>query len=439
MLRDHALTMPIYIGEISDRIIAIKYYNTNSNITGLQNDYTIISKEYRKPTGQQDDITIKWKDYRNFSNKVEQIVKQIPTRMQGHNLKQCPMAKDSISTNQSGPFSGPVANSSLDSQIKNKRVLRNSVKIALFFIAKLLLTKSAKNNYSLYTKIQGAADRSVYQRMRTIEKEMKKSIKIKQDIEFIRSCITYNLKPKFTQFKVTSQALRNSASYNTCQQRLLKTELRDKQRINTKLSKSNNKEIAQIRSIFDGLKQQSLFINWHDKLQNVLKYQMKQITNKQTTKLVRLGMPIGTYNPAKRVYNFSSKPLNPEQLKLLDKGCDFIINNKKINRSACMIETEKLFNEIKYHQRLTGFEGENNSELKQQLRKTTLNYIYRKEFNLNNISTDEERALDQLLNDESIIIVKSDKVNTFVILDKKLYIEKRKRISERSSIYKINS
>ena len=44
--------------------------------------------------------------------------------------------------------------------------------------------------------------------------------------------------------------------------------------------------------------------------------------------------------------------------------------------------------------------------------------------NENNISKEEQTALTELTNNPNIIIKKTDKVNTFVILDKEFYFEK---------------
>ena len=60
----------------------------------------------------------------------------------------------------------------------------------------------------------------------------------------------------------------------------------------------------------------------------------------------------------------------------------------------------------------------------ESIRTATVNYLKNSNKNFRNVSNEELAAYKELLNDQSIVILKADRVNSFVIKDKFMYFEK---------------
>ena len=204
---------------------------------------------------------------------------------------------------------------------------------------------------------------------------------------------------------------------------ILYTELHEKDRKFSIISKEILNQDAIIKRIFSNYNKHSLYYQWTTKVVKSLRTIQIKINTKQNKKLIKLGMPIGQFQPGKTVYNFSSKMLTENQLELLSKGTDYILNGKKSDKFEIFVQTERLFKDINYHNTLIN-SNHSSSELKQHLRKATLNYVYQHQSKDSNISQSENEALIELTNNNSISIVKADKVKAFVILDKTQYNQK---------------
>ena len=72
---------------------------------------------------------------------------------------------------------------------------------------------------------------SALQAFRNFEKTDLKLKKTDKHIEFLETCLHYEVFPKFVQFKVTSNKFKKTAHYKRCQIEILKHELRSQERI----------------------------------------------------------------------------------------------------------------------------------------------------------------------------------------------------------------
>ncbi len=64
-------------------------------------------------------------------------------------------------------------------------------------------------------------------------------------------------------------------------------------------------------------------------------------------KLKKLNVPFSRLEQQRNVYNFSSKPLNDIQLKILEKGPNYVFTSYKPNKFRIYTEVENFVRKIK--------------------------------------------------------------------------------------------
>ena len=121
-------------------------------------------------------------------------------------------------------------------------------------------------------------------------------------------------------------------------------------------------------------------------------------------------------------YNFSSYVLSDNDKSLLSKGLNFSLPNKKVEISEYFCPFELLYREV------SDFSKDSCEKelLKNKLKQLSLSSHRRLKHNAleENLSKKELKSLKNLSKNPDIVIQKSDKGNSVVILDKKLYLEK---------------
>ena len=143
----------------------------------------------------------------------------------------------------------------------------------------------------------------------------------------------------------------------------------------------------------------------------------------QEKKLIGLGMKTAseTNEPEKVIFNFSSVVLTPSQKSLLAKGLNLSIPPKKLNYADALAPFELLYRDIEKQE----FAAESKEPFKASLKKTAFDMLNNYNPKLEqNLPPDEVEALKSLLAEDAIVIQKSDKGNSVVILDKEAYVEK---------------
>ena len=139
------------------------------------------------------------------------------------------------------------------------------------------------------------------------------------------------------------------------------------------------------------------------------------------------GGPVGqNYDEMKSkiVHNISSYTLSPTEERLLCRGWDFCIEKKLTNYLEFQtdIELNSMKIESLSHNSIFRVISRHIHNASQQLIRTNRN----KKFS--NLSDDEQKALISLRSNKDIVIIKGDKGNCIVVLDKKSYTEKAERI-----------
>jgi len=160
----------------------------------------------------------------------------------------------------------------------------------------------------------------------------------------------------------------------------------------------------------------------------------------QEKKLFNLGLRTAaeSNDPEKVIFNFSSRQLSSTEKSLLSKGLNLSIPPKKLNYGDFLMPFESLFNQLISHNENTTSSQRDpvSAAIKNAAFECLHSYDPKAEQNL---SKDEFDALKSLLNEEDIIIQKSDKGNSVVILNKCDYITRMNELlADTSKFRKLN-
>ena len=306
------------------------------------------------------------------------------------------------------------------------------ISLTLLFIIRLRFP----SNKSIADIITTRYGRPVLHLIRKFESLDFKHRKVLLDLEFLENCIKHDLIPTFVRFKVANHRLKKSKAYKECQMKLLRQEISNK---NSKLNVLNKKlsslksDIRNKVSWIDFAHISSCFLSRNDKVLN-----KARLT--QEKKLFNMGMRSAheMNNPEKVIFNFSSRVLTQSEKSLLAKGLNLSIPPKRLNYGDLLTPFELLYRDIIKSE--PSFVDGENKPFEAALRNAAFDTL--KTFNPKkeqNLPPEEVEALKTLLKDDSIVIQKSDKGNSVVILDRSTYIERVLDIlADTSKFRKIN-
>ena len=118
--------------------------------------------------------------------------------------------------------------------------------------------------------------------------------------------------------------------------------------------------------------------------------------------------------------------LSDNEKLLLSKGLNFSLPNKKVDNLEYLCPFELLYREVSDFSK----DSSDKELLKSKLKELSLSSHRRLKHNAleENLSKKKLESLKNLSKNPDIVIQKSDKVNSVVILDKKVYLEKLKEM-----------
>ena len=263
-------------------------------------------------------------------------------------------------------------------------------------------------------------DGNVLKDIRRLEKLDYKLRKCMMDIEFLKTCVENQLVPNFLRFKVTNSALKSSKAYRDCQLKLLKQELSNK--------KSAQRTIdSQLKILKDGLVRKMSLVDFSHIISLFLRSNDATLTKCQEVhkkKLYNLGFferDKDTNDPEQVIRNFSSYVLTDDEKSLLAKGLNFSLPPKTLHFADHMTPFELLYKNVQG----CDISKHKLDILKVDLRKIAYSsfgrYNFLRELNL---SQPEYDALKKLSSCKDIVIHKSDKGNSVVIVDRSDYLKR---------------
>ena len=169
-----------------------------------------------------------------------------------------------------------------------------------------------------------------------------------------------------------------------------------------------------------------MLLKFNKNIKNSVKKLNHKFESIHSRKLASLG-----YNPIKHppsecvISNFSNRVLSSDEEEALSVGLNFVLTPKKFSLVNHFLPFEKLLftlNKTEFYNKTKERESRFKSELK-NIAHSSFSRI--KNFKLNsNLPKSQIDALKNLSNDKSIVIIKPDKGNGVVVLNKCDYVEK---------------
>ena len=263
---------------------------------------------------------------------------------------------------------------------------------------------------------------AVLQLFRNVQKADYKLRKLRCDIHFLETCEKNGLTPKFLHFKLYNRNLQRTQHYRDYQKKLLGEEVRRKRRL-IFLTITNLETVTRgLRSAVSHLD----FIHLSNCIERVNTNGIDKINHVHSLKLKNLGYSDVSMPPDNVIFNLSSRVLNDEEKKLLSKGLNFAFVSKNLCFDTHFLTFERLFKVLQthtfYNDNPKGYSYDYfKSSLKHLAMSTFYNYKPESQYLL---SKDEYNILKNLAKDKSIIVMKPDKGNGIVLLDKNVYVEK---------------
>ena len=171
--------------------------------------------------------------------------------------------------------------------------------------------------------------------------ETKKKSKTELDIDFLKSCKTYTLFPKFLRFKLYRKSLQSSDAYKKFQSQLLEEEISSKQKCLNKL-RPPQKHLS-IFSKFDRVRIQrkvKLLVSEYELKTKTVHY--KKLSN------IGIDTRLQPCDPNLVVSNYSSVELSSRLKFLLAFGLDFCLPVYKLNFFDFYLCMEKIVYRLKH-------------------------------------------------------------------------------------------
>ena len=249
-----------------------------------------------------------------------------------------------------------------------------------------------------------------------------KNLKITSDIKFLTDCIENDVFPKFLNFKLSNELLRRSDCYATCKKLLLNEEL-----------KMKNRDIKKAFDLFTTSKRELStklsFLDYIAGLAYISRSSQKQMAKVKRVHAHKLDDLLfnksgASLDPNKIVVNLSDRPLTMIEKLVLSNGLKHSVTPKRLEYGEYLLPFEKLMRFVKMQ---TAYECDNISQqlLKTQIREVALSsYFTYDPSKLSNLSKRDFEILTKLSKEKSIIVLKADKGNQVVVMNRKDYSDK---------------
>ena len=294
----------------------------------------------------------------------------------------------------------------------------NANLVFLFLI--LLHFPTSKSIASIIKERYGCEILKLIRKFEKVDFKFKKAI---IDLDFLYYCQNNNLIPTFLKFKSANKVLANSDVYKSCQPKVLAVEIEEKKRAINEHKNHHYKlmiEIKQQVNRIDFAHISLIFLICYGK--NIQKW--KEV---QYCKILKLGKnSLSRSNPNKVIYNFSSVTLSDSDKFLLSKSLNFACHTLLWNIwniwliMNCFSETLNL----------------DTSHLDCELLKSRLKNLVFSSFKTyvssrtpNFLTPEESESLLKLIKNKNVI-QKSDKGNSFILIDKIVYTNGIRKLSD---------
>ena len=246
--------------------------------------------------------------------------------------------------------------------------------------------------------------------------------KKKLEINFLVRGQHENVIPNFLKFRLANKDLRNSLTYRKCQLNLLQTETNNKKsRLKTLQNEFNRlrSDLQVSLNCINFVYISAIFLSSND---NILKSH-DSILQKKFNKLLRECKP--KQDPDKIIFNFSNVTLTEAEKSLLGKSLSLSLPPEKLSYSDYLINFELFYKSVDH---LNILSGDNVDFIKTKIKRVALTSF--RNYNENvpeHLSNRESDALKNLSNNCNLVIQKTERGNSVVIVQKDVYLGILKR------------
>ena len=284
--------------------------------------------------------------------------------------------------------------------------------IVFLFLARVRFPKSK----SIAEVIRSRYSENTVKRIRKLEKLDYRLRKTELDLQFLCKCEDNNVIPNFLNFHLANSHLKYSSTYRLCKLNLLREEIRQKRSTLRSLQKEFSSLKVSLQNelnLIDFAHVSSLFFGINDKI-------LKSKSSFQQKKFYKLLQESKIENNPEKVI------LSDTEKKLLAKGLNFCLPPKQLKYADYLVHFELFYRDIR---NLEIMSNEDLDFVKTKTKETALSSF--RQYNKNpqqNLSKEELSALTDLSKNKDIVIQKSDKGNSVVIVDKDTYIIRMENI-----------
>ena len=272
--------------------------------------------------------------------------------------------------------------------------------------------------------------------MKSIRKFEKLDYRLRKaelDLGFLLRCKLGNIIPNFLRFRLANRSLQSSVTYKQCQLNLLNEEIRSKKshvRILKKEFYNSRSALQQEMSLIDFAHVTSLFLSNNDR--SLKTHDL--IQQKKFSKLSSEQHPKN--DPSKVIFNFSNYELSDSEKSLLVKGLNFSIPPRKLNYADYLVNYELFYRDIR---NLDMLSNENLDFLKTKVKDAALSSYRNYNENIpQHLNQNEFNAMKSLSQNKDLIVQKSDKGNSVVVIYRSTYNKKMEMIlSDHSKFLKL--
>ena len=279
--------------------------------------------------------------------------------------------------------------------------------IVFIFLARVRFPKSK----SIAEVIRCRYSENTVKRIRKLEKRDYRLRKADLDLQFLCKCDDNNVIPNFLDFRLANSHLKYPSTYRLCQSNLLREDIRQKK----STLRSSQKEFSSLKvslqnevNLIDFAQVSTLFFEINDKI-------LKSKSSVQQKKFYKLLKESKIENDSEKViFNFSKYALSDIEKQLLAKGLNFCLPPKQLKYADYLVHFELFYRDIRNLEILS---NKDLDFVKTKTKETALSSFRQYDKNpQQNLSKEELAALTNLSKNMDIVIQKSDKGNSVVVV-----------------------
>lgn len=284
-----------------------------------------------------------------------------------------------------------------------------------FTICTFLINLRLKS--SIITRIKITYGANVLNIFRRCEKLSFKLNKRRLDLTFLQNCDSYNISPRFLNFKLSTVHLQNSIVKRKAQKQFLLFEINHQKRLLRQTEKEKSNLFGQLRGFVSFIDYICITTFIHRR--GLIDQQL--IKSKHFNKLAQLRGR--TFDPDKIITNLSSYILSNDEKSLLANGLNFAITPNKLRHTDFATPIEMLSRQLK-KQPIWSNSNITWTAIVSKLRDLAFSSRHSFRPDTPNLSKEQFSALKKLRQNKNIVILKPDKGNGVVILDRSDYVAK---------------